>query len=78
MKRALRGLAFIAVALSLGESVPLSARPIQVYGVWHCGSDLCGWDTVRDMTDFDAKNQEIGIEQKHDETDLDDRSPNRS
>jgi hypothetical protein len=33
-----------------------SATPIQVYGVWHCGSDLCGWDTVRDMADFDSKN----------------------
>jgi hypothetical protein len=56
MGRILRGLAFIAVALTLAEPVPLSARPIQVYGVWHCGSDLCGWDTVRDMTDFDRSN----------------------
>ena len=33
-----------------------SATPMQVYGVWHCGSDLCGWDHIRDLTDFDAKN----------------------
>jgi hypothetical protein len=29
---------------------------IQVYGVWHCGSDLCGWDRVRDLAEFDSKN----------------------
>ena len=29
---------------------------IQVYGVWHCGSDLCGWDHVRDISEFDSKN----------------------
>ena len=56
MRGALRGLAFIAVALSLAASVPVSAKPIQVYGVWHCGSDLCGWDNVPDMTDFDRSN----------------------
>jgi hypothetical protein len=56
MKRALRGLSFIAVALSLAASVTVSAKPIQVYGVWHCGSDLCGWDNVPDMTDFDRSN----------------------
>ena len=30
--------------------------PIQVYGAWHCGNDACLWGSVRDMTDFDAKN----------------------
>src|SRR5271156_2094289 len=45
----------LAIALP-GLAVPTSARPIQVYGVWHCGSDLCGWDRSRDMTDFDSKN----------------------
>ena len=52
----LRGLAFIAVGLSLAASIPVSAKPIQIYGVWHCGSDLCGWDNVPEMNDFDIKN----------------------
>jgi hypothetical protein len=52
----LRGLAFIAVGLSLAASIPVSAKPVQVYGVWHCGSDLCGWDNVPEMNDFDIKN----------------------
>jgi hypothetical protein len=56
MGRALRVLGVFAIAIALAESAPISATPIQVYGVWHCGSDLCGWDTVRDMTDFDSKN----------------------
>ena len=36
-----------------------SATPIQVYGTWHCGNDACTWATVRNMTDFDAKNHWI-------------------
>jgi len=32
------------------------ATSIQVYGVWHCGSDYCTWASVRNMTDFDTKN----------------------
>ena len=56
MNRALRVLALFAIAMALAESAPISATPIQVYGVWHCGSDLCGWDTVREMADFDSKN----------------------
>ena len=32
------------------------ATPIQVYGTWHCGNDYCTWASVRNMTDFDAKN----------------------
>jgi len=53
----LRILIFIAVGLWLAASTPVSAQPMQVYGIWHCGSDLCGWDTVRDMTDFGAQNR---------------------
>ena len=56
MGRALRVLSVFAIAVALAEFAPISANPIQVYGVWHCGKDLCGWDTVRDMTDFDRKN----------------------
>ena len=52
----LRVLGVFAIAIALAESAPISATPIQVYGVWHCGSDLCGWDRVRDMTEFDGKN----------------------
>jgi len=32
------------------------ATQIEVYGAWHCSNDFCTWSTVRDMTDFDAKN----------------------
>src|SRR5215831_3943534 len=35
------------------------ATPIQIYGAWHCGNDACTWGTVRNMTDFDAKNHWI-------------------
>ena len=43
-------------AILLAGPAAFQASPIQVYGVWHCGSDLCGWGTVRDMADFDSKN----------------------
>lgn len=57
MNNLLRVLGMLAIAVSLAEFASLSAAtPIQVYGVWHCGSDLCGWDRIRDMTDFDSKN----------------------
>ena len=29
---------------------------MQIYGVWHCGIDLCGWDHVPKMSEFDAEN----------------------
>lgn len=32
---------------------------LQVYGVWHCGSDACTWSSVRNMTEFDQKNHWI-------------------
>jgi hypothetical protein len=32
---------------------------MQIYGTWHCGNDFCTWASVRDMTDFDAKNHWI-------------------
>jgi hypothetical protein len=46
-------LAFICLSLAAAQT------PIQVYGAWHCSNDGCGWGTVRDMTDFDAKNHWI-------------------
>ena len=29
---------------------------IQVYSIWHCSTDACGWATVPDMTTFDTQN----------------------
>ena len=43
-------------AILLLAAVHAAATPIQVYGAWHCSNDECTWGTVRDMTDFDAKN----------------------
>lgn len=33
--------------------------PIQVYGVWHAGNDYCSWSTIRDIDEFDTKNNWI-------------------
>src|ERR1700730_18817534 len=53
-KMALVGiLGFAALVTGLAAH---SATAIQVYGVWHCGSELCGWGTIRDMVEFDSKN----------------------
>jgi len=56
MGNAIRLFSVFALAIGLAEFAPVSAAPIEVYGVWHCGSDLCGWDRVRDITDFDSRN----------------------
>jgi len=48
----------IAVLL-LALSAPAFATPIQVYGVWHAGNDACIWGSVRDLSEFDAKNHWI-------------------
>jgi hypothetical protein len=32
-------------------------NPIPIYGAWHCGDDYCTWSSVRDIGEFDAKNQ---------------------
>ena len=45
----------LLLALLLISTAAL-ATPLQIYGAWHCGNDACTWGTVRDMTDFDAKN----------------------
>ena len=45
----------LLLALLLTSATAL-ATPLQIYGAWHCGNDACTWGTVRDMTDFDAKN----------------------
>ena len=36
-----------------------AAGNISVYGAWHCGNDFCTWSSVRNMTDFDARNRWI-------------------
>ena len=36
-----------------------NATPIQIYGVWHAGNDACIWGSVRNLTEFDAKNHWI-------------------
>jgi hypothetical protein len=37
---------------------PLATEPtpISVYGAWHCSDDACLWGSVRDITEFGAKN----------------------
>ena len=38
-------------------STAAAATPIQIYGAWHCSNDACTWGTVRNLTDFDAKDR---------------------
>jgi hypothetical protein len=45
----------IAVVITTCTSA-WAATPISIYGAWHCGNDACTWASLRDMTDFDAKN----------------------
>jgi hypothetical protein len=46
----------VATVTAVAVPARISPSPIEVYGVWHCGNDLCAWSTVRDMPDFDRKN----------------------
>src|SRR5256885_6163402 len=50
-----KSLAFVGVMAVLLVSV-ISQAQMQIYGAWHCGNDYCTWPSVRNMTDFDAKN----------------------
>ena len=56
---------FVLAALVAGSSAKPKPKPaafftnISVYGAWHCGSDFCTWSSVRNMTDFDARNHWI-------------------
>ena len=43
--------------LSSQPKAVTAANPISVYGAWHCGNDFCTWSTVRNMTDFNTRNQ---------------------
>src|SRR6266481_3537187 len=40
----------------LVDSALYAQTQIQVYGVWHCYSDGCGWLSVPNMTTFDTDN----------------------
>jgi hypothetical protein len=55
----MRYILFRTLLTLLAASGVAGATPIQVYGTWHCGNDACTWATVRDMTDFDARNHWI-------------------
>ena len=47
-------------ALALAAATTLNAQtPMQIYGVWHCFTDGCGWLSVPDMTTFDTDNHWI-------------------
>jgi hypothetical protein len=41
---------------SFSSLPPGDGASFQVYGAWHCSNDSCTWRTVRNMTDFDARN----------------------
>ncbi|MET0624701.1 MAG: hypothetical protein ABW250_17115 [Pyrinomonadaceae bacterium] len=44
-------------ALAVVPAASASATPVSVYGAWLCGNDACTWASVRNMTDFDARNR---------------------
>jgi len=46
----------IATAPNMGAAVGATVTPIQVYGAWHAGNDLCIWGTTRTISEFDSKN----------------------
>jgi hypothetical protein len=39
-----------------GGEVNVDPQPLSIYGTWHCGNDYCTWGGVRDMAEFDLKN----------------------
>ena len=46
-----------AVLLCIGlPAASAYAGPLQVYGAWHCSSDMCLWGTPRTVAEFDAMN----------------------
>src|SRR5918998_1367875 len=47
----------LLVTLSAALPAAAHATPVSVYGAWLCGNDACTWASVRDMTDFDARNR---------------------
>ena len=54
------GPALLVLLTGLLLVAPASAQTqIQVYGIYHCSTDACGWTTVPDMTTFDTQNHWI-------------------
>lgn len=45
---------FAALGLLIFQSA--NATPLTIVGTYHCSNDGCGWNTVRNMTDFDTQN----------------------
>jgi hypothetical protein len=51
---------FVLCLLGLGTVLGLNAQtPMQLFGVWHCYTDGCGWLSVPDMASFDTDNHWI-------------------
>src|SRR6185437_16572885 len=51
----MRKLMLFLAALLL-TSVDAGATPLTIVGTYHCSNDGCGWNSVRNMTDFDTQN----------------------
>jgi len=54
--RKIPGLIGLALLLGVVPHATRAAAAFEIYGAWHCGNDYCTWSSVRNMTDFDAKN----------------------
>jgi hypothetical protein len=46
----------VLVGLAAAAAACRAGGPMSVYGAWLCSNDGCSWASVRDMTDFDARN----------------------
>src|SRR3989442_35022 len=44
------------LSTNAADTLAAPPTPIQVYGVWHAGSDYCVWGSVRNTTEFDQTN----------------------
>jgi hypothetical protein len=49
-------IALTALLALFVSDVARAQTPVSVYGAWLCSNDGCGWNTVRNMTDFDTAN----------------------
>ncbi|HEX5235857.1 MAG TPA: hypothetical protein VFW25_11065 [Silvibacterium sp.] len=49
-------IALTALAAMLVGNVASAQTPVTIYGAWLCSNDGCGWNSVRNMTDFDTAN----------------------